>query len=64
MKQIAVESFWMMVRRPLVLMVVLAAMLAAAVPAFAQQGPTTTTATDVLMGPVDDGDLDPTPSTG
>ena len=61
MKQIAAKSFWLMAKRPLVLMVVLAAMLAAAVPAFAQQGPTTTTATGVLVGPVDDGDLDPTP---
>ena len=42
-------------------MAVLTVMLAAAVPTFAQQGPTTTTATGVLVGPVDDGDLDPTP---
>ena len=61
MKRIAAANFTRMARRPLVLMAVLAAMLAAAVPAFAQQGPTTTTATGVLVGPVDDGDLDPTP---
>ncbi|MDQ4063741.1 MAG: hypothetical protein M3122_07620 [Actinomycetota bacterium] len=62
MTRIVAETFTRMVKRPLVLMAVLAAMLAAvAVPAFAQQGPTTTTATGVLVGPVDDGDQDPTP---
>ena len=61
MKQIAAATFWMMAKRPFLLMAVLATILAAAVPAFAQQGPTTTTATGVLVGPVDDGDLDPTP---